>query len=64
MSSNLHTWIDFIFGCKQRDQESINSLNTFSKITYAPEKEGDFDISIIEDPVLKSAYESQCYNYG
>ena len=40
------------------------SLNTFSKITYTPEKEGDFDMSLVTDPVLKAAYESQGYNYG
>lgn len=34
------------------------SLNTFSKITYAPEKEGEFDISLVSDPTLKAAYES------
>ena len=64
VSNNLHTWIDYIFGCKQRDQEAIMSLNTFSKITYTPEKEGDFDMSLVTDPVLKAAYESQGYNYG
>ena len=37
VSNNLHTWIDYIFGCKQKDKEAINSLNLFSKITYAPE---------------------------
>ena len=40
------------------------ALNKFSKITYAPEKEGDFDVSLVNDPVLKAAYESQGYNYG
>jgi len=40
------------------------SLNTFSKITYCPEKEGDFDLSLVNDPTLKAAYESQGYNYG
>jgi len=64
VSNNLHTWIDYIFGCKQRDQEAVMSLNTFSKITYAPEKEGDFDVSLVNDPTLKAAYESQGYNYG
>lgn len=34
------------------------SLNTFSKITYTPEKEGDFDVSLVNDPILKAAYES------
>lgn len=34
VSSNLSSWIDYIFGCKQRDTEAVNSLNTFSKITY------------------------------
>ena len=64
VSANLHTWIDYFFGCKHRDQEAVNALNTFSKLTYAPEYPGDFDISLVSDPTLRSAYESQCYNYG
>lgn len=40
------------------------SLNIFSKLTYAPEKEGDFDVTLVSDPNLKAAYESQGYNYG
>jgi len=64
VSNNIHTWIDYIFGCKQRDQEAVMSLNTFSKITYCPEKESDFDLSLVSDPILKAAYESQGYNYG
>ena len=63
-SANLNSWIDYIFGCKQRDQEAIMSLNTFSKITYTTDLPGDFDISAVEEPQMRKAYENQCYNYG
>jgi len=29
VSQHLHGWIDFIFGCKQRDQEAARSYNVF-----------------------------------
>ena len=47
VSQNLNTWIDFIFGYKQRDQDAVNCLNTFSKITYQVDQPGDFDIMTI-----------------
>ena len=34
VSQNLGGWVDYIFGCKQRDIEAEKSLNTFSILTY------------------------------
>lgn len=64
VSANMHTWIDFVFGYKQRGPDAQMSLNTFSKITYQPELPEDFDISSEPDPTLRAAYENQAYNYG
>lgn len=40
VSSNLHKWIDLIFGYKQRGQEAIKANNLFYHLTY----EGMVDI--------------------
>ena len=58
VSQNLNTWIDFIFGYKQRDQDAINCLNTFSKITYQVDQPGDFDITTIQDQNMRAAMEN------
>jgi len=34
VSQNISSWIDFIFGYKQKDAEAEKALNTFSKVTY------------------------------
>ncbi|RHY84425.1 hypothetical protein DYB31_016460, partial [Aphanomyces astaci] len=34
VSENLHSWIDLIFGYKQRGQEAVNALNVFMHMTY------------------------------
>jgi lysosomal-trafficking regulator len=34
VSANLGGWIDYVFGCKQRDLDAERSLNTFSRLTY------------------------------
>jgi hypothetical protein len=33
------------------------SLNTFSKITYQPEQDGDFDLAQETNPDIRAAYE-------
>jgi hypothetical protein len=58
VSANMHTWIDYVFGYKQRGPDAQMSLNTFSKITYQPEFPEDFDISSEPDPQLRAAYEN------
>ena len=64
VSQNLNSWIDFIFGYKQRDNDAINSLNTFSKITYQVDLPGDFDITTIQDEAMRASLENQGYNFG
>lgn len=64
VSQNLNTWIDFIFGYKQRGPDAVNSLNTFSKITYQNDLPGDFDINTIQDEEMRAALENQGYNFG
>ncbi|RHZ17072.1 hypothetical protein DYB37_006916, partial [Aphanomyces astaci] len=34
VSENLHSWIDLIFGYKQRGQEAVDALNVFMHMTY------------------------------
>lgn len=50
VSQSLHLWIDYIFGYKQRDQDAVNSLNTFSALTYT---DGGFDIESVQDSDMK-----------
>ena len=45
VSQNISSWIDFIFGFKQRDGEAEKSLNLFSHLTY----EDGIDIDSIND---------------
>lgn len=64
VSQNLNTWIDYIFGYKQRGPDAVNSLNTFSKITYQNDLPGDFDINAVQDEEMRAALENQGYNFG
>lgn len=50
VSSNLHLWIDLIFGYKQR---SIDDFNLFHPLTY----EGTVDFEKLKDPVERIAFE-------
>ena len=52
VSMNIGGWIDYIFGCKQRDQEAERSLNTFSLLSY----EDGVDIENITDEITKKSY--------
>ncbi|KAF0692364.1 Aste57867_16541 [Aphanomyces stellatus] len=60
VSENLHSWIDLVFGYKQRGQEAVDSLNVFMHMTY----EGTVDIDAITDPLLREATLAQIENFG
>ena len=57
VSQNLHKWIDLIFGNKQC---SIDENNVFHPVTY----QGKTDLSIMNDPVQRLAFETQISEFG
>ncbi|GMH14034.1 hypothetical protein Nepgr_015875 [Nepenthes gracilis] len=60
VSSNLHHWIDLIFGYKQRGRPAIEAANIFYYLTY----EGSVDLDSMEDEMQRSAIEDQIANFG
>lgn len=60
VSENLHSWIDLIFGFKQRGTAAEEALNVFIHLTY----DGEVDIDAISDPVLRDATIAQINNFG
>lgn len=60
VSKNLHTWVDLIFGCKQRGEEAVAALNTFVHVTY----EGEVDLDSMTDPVQRESTIAQIQNFG
>ncbi|RQM23603.1 hypothetical protein B5M09_003639 [Aphanomyces astaci] len=42
VSENLHSWIDLVFGYKQRGQEAVDALNVFMHMTYEGTKAIDW----------------------
>ncbi|XP_021759768.1 BEACH domain-containing protein B-like isoform X1 [Chenopodium quinoa] len=60
VSSNLHLWIDLIFGYKQRGKPAVEAANIFYYLTY----EGAVDLEIMEDELQRSAIEDQIANFG
>lgn len=47
VSQNIHSWIDLIFGYKQRGENSVRADNVFHPLTY----EGAVNIDEIADPM-------------
>ncbi|GAB2294234.1 hypothetical protein Dimus_028451 [Dionaea muscipula] len=60
VSSNLHHWIDLIFGYKQRGKPAFEAANIFYYLTY----EGAVDLDNIEDELQRSAIADQIANFG
>ncbi|KAH7926600.1 beach-domain-containing protein [Leucogyrophana mollusca] len=57
VSENLPAWIDLIWGCKQRDE---SSLNVFHPLSY----EGSIDLDKITDDLEREATVGIIHNFG
>ncbi|CZR63760.1 probable beige protein homolog [Phialocephala subalpina] len=60
VSKYLHQWIDLVFGCKQRGEAAIESVNVFHHLSY----HGAKDLDNIIDPVERLATIGIIHNFG
>ncbi|PFH62827.1 hypothetical protein XA68_11608 [Ophiocordyceps unilateralis] len=60
VSENLHHWIDLVFGCKQRGEAAVESLNVFHHLSYA----GASDLDRITDANERAITAGVIHNFG
>ncbi|KAJ8248534.1 hypothetical protein GJAV_G00243040 [Gymnothorax javanicus] len=60
VSSQLHLWIDLIFGYRQRGQAAVEAVNTFHPYFYAE----TLDADSLSDPLKKSTILGFVSNFG
>ncbi|EEB19713.1 protein FAN, putative [Pediculus humanus corporis] len=60
VSSNIHHWIDLIFGYKQRGEEAKKANNIYYYLCY----EGAVDIDLVKDYNERHALEVQIMEFG
>ncbi|XP_061083702.1 WD repeat- and FYVE domain-containing protein 4 isoform X3 [Conger conger] len=60
VSSQLHLWVDLIFGCKQLGQAALEAVNTFHPYFYAETLDSD----CLRDPLKKSTILGFVNNFG
>jgi len=60
VSRNLNSWVDLIFGVKQRGDEAKKAHNNFHYLSY----EGSVDLDKITNEVDRAATETHIQNFG
>ena len=58
-TSNLHSWIDLIFGYKQTGRHAIESLNCYHPAVYF-----GYPVELIKDQIHRKAIETMIKTWG